>query len=130
MTPRRKFLTSLGGSVVLAIAGAGAFISARTPTRALSPWSAAGGYDDPGMQALSYATLAPNPHNRQLRGVDLSKPDEVTILRDKTRNLPETDPCDRQWTIGMGCFLEQLAIAASATTHQVTYGPETPFTPR
>ena len=121
MTSRRKFLTILGGGVVLAAAGAGAFVSTRTPAKALAPWSAAGGYDDRHMQALSYAILAPNPHNRQPWVVDLSKPNEVTILRDKARNLPETDPFDRQLTIGMGCFLEQLAIAASTTGHAVSY---------
>ena len=36
-------------------------------------------------------------------------------------NLPETDPFDRQLTIGMGCFLEQMAIAASQTNHTVEF---------
>lgn len=65
MTSRRKFLTILGGGVVLAAGGAAAFMTTRTPTKAIAPWSAAGGYEDPRMQALSYAILAPNPHNRQ-----------------------------------------------------------------
>lgn len=121
MASRRKFLTILGGGVVLAAGGAGAFIATRTPSKALAPWEAAGGYDDPRMQALSYAILAPNPHNRQPWVVDLSTADEVTILRDKSRNLPATDPFDRQLTIGMGCFLEQLAIAATATGHLVSF---------
>jgi len=121
MASRRKFLTILGGGVVLAAGGAGAFVATRTPSKALAPWGAAGGYDDPRMQALSYAILAPNPHNRQPWVVDLSTADEVTILRDKSRNLPATDPFDRQLTIGMGCFLELLAIAATATGHAVTY---------
>lgn len=121
MASRRKFLTILGGGVVLAAGGAGAFVATRTPHKALAPWTAAGGYDDPRMQALSYAILAPNPHNRQPWEVDLSAPDQVAIHRDKTRNLPATDPFDRQLTIGMGCFLEQLAIAASATGHAVSF---------
>lgn len=121
MASRRKFLTILGGGVVLAAGGAGAFIATRAPTKALAPWEAAGGYDDPRMQALSYAILAPNPHNRQPWVVDLSKADEVTILRDKSRNLPATDPYDRQLTIGMGCFLEQMAIAATVTGHSVDF---------
>ena len=53
--------------------------------------------------------------------VDLKTEGEITIWRDPERNLPETDPFDRQLTIGMGCFLEQLAIAASATGHKVDY---------
>lgn len=131
MASRRKFLTILGGGVVLAAGGAGAFIATRTPSKALAPWGAAGGYDDPRMRALSYAILAPNPHNRQPWVVDLSKDGEVTILRDKSRNLPATDPFDRQLTIGMGCFLEQMAIAATATGHAVAYDlfPEGPDGP-
>jgi hypothetical protein len=73
------------------------------------------------MHALSYAILAPNPHNRQPWVVDLSVANEVTIMRDKHKNLPETDPYDRQLTIGMGCFLEQMAIAASQTNHTVEF---------
>jgi hypothetical protein len=45
--------------------------------------------------------------------VDLDTPDTVVVLRDPARALPETDPFDRQITIGFGCFLEQLAIAAA-----------------
>ena len=40
-------------------------------------------------------------------------------MRDKSKDLPETDPFDRQLTIGMGCFLEQMVVAASATGHGV-----------
>ncbi|MGB7285778.1 MAG: twin-arginine translocation pathway signal protein, partial [Salaquimonas sp.] len=63
--------------------------------------------------------LAPNPHNRQPWEVDLSKTDQAIIWRDKERNLPETDPFARQLTIGMGCFLELLKIAASQSGHKV-----------
>lgn len=118
---RRKVLSVLGGGVILSAGGAGAFLGTRTPSKALAPWSAAGGYDEPRRRALSYAILAPNPHNRQPWEVDLSEPGVVTIWRDKSRNLPETDPFDRQLTIGMGCFLELMAIAAGETGHNVAY---------
>lgn len=121
MTKRRKFLKILGGGAILAAGGAGTFLTTRTPTKALAPWTAAGGYSDPRKQALSFAILAPNPHNRQPWVVDLSQDNQVTIWRDKAKNLPETDPFDRQLTIGMGCFLEQLAIAASQTGHAVGF---------
>lgn len=111
---RRKTLALLGGGVIVAAGGAAAgFLSSRSPARALAPWDAAGGYADPRMRALSYAILAPNPHNRQPWLVDLREPDAVTLLRDDTRLLPVTDPFARQITIGLGCFLEQMAIAAS-----------------
>ena len=69
------------------------------------------------MKALSYAILAPNPHNRQPWVAELQGDDQVTIHRDRTLNLPETDPFDRQLTIGMGCFLELLRMAAAEDGH-------------
>ena len=121
MTGRRTFLKILGGGVILAAGGAGTFLTTRTPTKALAPWDAAGDYSEPRMRALSYAILAPNPHNRQPWLVDLATPDQVVIWRDKEKDLAETDPYDRQLTIGMGCFMEQLAIAASMTGHAVRF---------
>ncbi len=111
---RRKMIGLIGGGVVLAAtASAGGFLATRRPTRALAPWSAAGGYSEPRMNALSYAILAPNPHNRQPWVAELLGDDLLIIHRDKSRNLPETDPFDRQLTIGMGCFLELLRMAAA-----------------
>ncbi|MFT5393920.1 MAG: hypothetical protein ACI8PT_004124 [Gammaproteobacteria bacterium] len=118
---RRVFLSIIGGGIVLAAGGAAGFAFTRTPTKALAPWEQAGDYAEPRRRALSYAILAPNPHNRQPWRVSLSTPNEIAIWRDKTKNLPHTDPHDRQLTIGMGCFLEQLSIAATATGHAVTF---------
>ena len=64
------------------------------------------------------AILAPNPHNRQPWEVDLSEDGVIVVWRDRERNLPETDPFERQLTIGMGCFLELLALAAGETGHR------------
>ena len=117
---RRRMLTLVGGgSVLAAVGGTAGFLATRTPHRALAPWDAAGGYADPRENALSYALLAPNPHNRQPWLADLRSPDTVRVLRDRSKNLPETDPFDRQLTIGMGCFLEVMMIAASQTEHRV-----------
>ncbi len=111
---KRKMIGLIGGGVVLAAtASVGGFLATRRPTRALAAWSAAGSYAEPRMNALSYAILAPNPHNRQPWVAELDGDDLLIIHRDKTRNLPETDPFDRQLTIGMGCFLELLRIAAA-----------------
>lgn len=113
---RRKTLALVGGGTILAAAAAGGtFLATRTPNRALAPWMAAGGYDEPRMRALSYAVLAPNPHNRQPWLVDLGEADTVVLHRDRDRDLPETDPHSRQLTIGLGCFLELLSIAAADT---------------
>ncbi|MEM9012867.1 MAG: twin-arginine translocation pathway signal protein [Pseudomonadota bacterium] len=130
---RRRFLRILGGTTILAAAGAGAWLGTRTPTEAILPWEMAGsGYTDPRMRMLSYAILAPNPHNRQPWLVDLAEPDTITLYCDLERRLPETDPFDRQITIGLGCFLEGLALAASAEGQvaEITAFPEGEPTPR
>lgn len=111
---RRKMIGLIGGGVVLgATASVGGFLATRSPTRALAPWSQAGGYAEPRMRALSYAILAPNPHNRQPWLAELHGEDALIIHRDKALDLPATDPFERQLTIGMGCFLELLRMAAA-----------------
>ena len=124
---RRKALALLGGGTILAASVAGGiFVTTRTPTRALAPWAAAGLESEPRRRALSYAILAPNPHNRQPWLVDLSQDDTVTLYRDKTRDLPHTDPFSRQLTIGLGCFVELMVMAAAQGGHQVdlSYFPQ------
>ena len=111
MTNRREILILLGGGAVVSAAAIGGFVGTRTPSHALSPWQKAGDYEDPRLFALSYAILAPNPHNRQPWLVELVARDELRIFRDLEKNLPETDPFDRQLTIGMGAFLEAMSIA-------------------
>ncbi len=111
---RRKTLALIGGGTIFAAsAAAGTFAATRTPSRALAPWDQAGDYGDVRMRALSYALLAPNPHNRQPWLAQLGGEDEVTIWRDETRDLPVTDPYARQLTIGMGCFLSLMKMAAA-----------------
>lgn len=121
---RRKMIGLIGGGVVLAAAGG--FLTTRRPTKALTPWSLAGSYTEPRMRALSFAILAPNPHNRQPWLAELGGDETLIIHRDKTLNLPETDPFDRQLTIGMGCFLELLRMAAADDG----YGLETKLFPQ
>jgi len=109
---RRKTLALLGGGIILAAgAGTGSAVL-RTPQTASLPWETAGGYDDPRMRALSWAILAPNPHNQQPWLVDLRTDGEITLLVNQEKLLPHTDPFSRQITIGLGCFLELLRMAA------------------
>lgn len=111
---RRNVLKVLGTGVVIVAAGAGGFALTREPTSALAPWGDAAGMEgDVRVRALAHAILAPNPHNRQPWLVDLDTPDEATLYCQLDRRLPETDPFDRQITIGLGCFLELLRMAAA-----------------
>ena len=117
---RRKFLALAGGGVVLAAAiPSTLFLTTRTPEKALLPWDEAGAYKDPRLRALSFGLLAPNPHNRQPWIAELVGDDGVVIHRDPDRNLPATDPFARQLTIGMGCFLELMEMAAGEAGYQV-----------
>ncbi len=134
MTSRRKFLTILGGGVVLAATGATLWATTRDPALARKPWEVAGANEeaDPRRRALSYAVLAPNPHNRQPWLADLSVDNEIRLTCDLDRRLPHTDPYDRQITIGLGCFVELLALAAAADGYKtdIAMFPEGEAQPR
>ena len=110
---RRKMIFLVGGGAVLAAGGAFGYAATRTPQTAYLPWERAGSYEDPRMRALSWALLAPNPHNRQPWLADLSEDGVITLHVDRDRLLPHTDPFNRQITIGLGCFLELLRMAAA-----------------
>lgn len=85
---RRKTLALIGGGVIAAATATGYAVT-RTPDKATLPWSLAGTYTDPRKQALSYALLAPNPHNRQPWIVDLSVDHEITFLQTSTNCCPK-----------------------------------------
>lgn len=134
---RRTLLRSgalAAGGIVLAGGGAATFLATRTPHRALAPWDEAvrGSFGDPRERALAYAVLAPNPHNRQPWLVELRGSDEAGLFCDLGRRLPETDPFDRQITIGLGCFLElfRMAAAREGFRAEITPFPEGEPVPR
>ncbi|MDP3415141.1 Acg family FMN-binding oxidoreductase [Falsiroseomonas sp.] len=83
------------------------------------PWAAApmaATHPDPRIRALSWAVLAPNPHNRQpwIAELPAAAPDTVVLRCDLDRRLPVTDRFDRQITIGLGAFVELFRMAAAA----------------
>ena len=98
MPSRRGFITLAGGGVVLA-AGAAIGLTA-FPVGLPNPaqaWTDPGaGETDIRRKALSYALLAPNPHNMQPWRADLREADVVTLSVDESRLLPATDPFGRQ----------------------------------
>jgi hypothetical protein len=111
MATRRQVLKVIGGGTILAAAVLGGWAATRDPAAARRPWAEAGQAGDPLRRALSFAILAPNPHNRQPWLVDLSSPGAITLFADPDRRLPQTDPLDRQITLGLGAFLELLVMA-------------------
>ena len=115
MTPsRRKFMKIAGSSAVILATGAGTYAATRTPKDAVAPWQQAGLGATPMITALSYAILAPNPHNRQPWLVGLKSDVEAVLTCDADRRLPVTDPFDRQITIGLDpTSLRTASIAPS-----------------
>lgn len=111
----RRGLLITGGAAAL-IGGVGLVGAANGPgqAKARAPWKQAGeSFGDPRIDALAYAILAPNPHNRQPWQFDLVGDDRVDVYVDLERRLPHTDPFDRQITIGFGCMMELLRMAAA-----------------
>lgn len=113
MASRRQIIIGLGGALVAGTA-AGTWRVLRQPETAIAPWS---GLDqtvaDPRLDAFRHAILAPNPHNRQPWLIRLEGQDSAVLTCDLAKRLPQTDPFDRQITIGFGTFIELAAIAAS-----------------
>ncbi|PHS15899.1 MAG: twin-arginine translocation pathway signal protein [Kangiella sp.] len=112
---RRNFLKVVGSSsVILAASTSMIGCSTISGPSADQPWHIAGSnYKDFRMRALSWAILAPNPHNRQPWLVKMIGADSLVLSLDTERMLPETDPYNRQIMIGMGCFSELLRLAAA-----------------
>lgn len=113
MVTRRAILWTGAGAVVLLGARLAPLLHSDL-SEARAPWRMAGtGFGDMRLDALSYAVLAPNPHNMQPWLIRLDGEDALTLFCDETRLLRDTDPQDRQIVIGLGAFLELLRIAAA-----------------
>ena len=111
---RRNFLLAAGGAGLALVAVGGVFVATRRPSGALKPWEAVSTTTpDVRLDVLRHAILAPNPHNRQPWQIRLVGGDEAVLTCDLDRRLDQTDPHDRQITIGFGCFLELARIAAA-----------------
>ncbi|MFO6447525.1 Acg family FMN-binding oxidoreductase [Erythrobacter sp. NE805] len=121
---RRKVLVAGGAAAVVTLAGGWRALTTPALAEAAGPWRRAGkGFADPRLDALSYAILAPNPHNRQPWRFTLVGGDTIDVACDLARRLPATDPFDRQIVIGFGCMLELLRIAAAERGYTATITP-------
>lgn len=83
------------------------------------------------LRVVSYAILAPNPHNVQPWRVKLTGPSALDLYVDPMRLLPETDPPYRQVHIAQGAFLENLDLAARhfGFRADITYFPHGMYGP-
>ena len=117
---RRKMI--IGSGVGVALVGSGSlWWATRVPRTASVPWiTAQQSSSDLRLDVLRYAILAPNPHNRQPWLMRLVGSDIVDLFCDLSKRLPETDPFDRQITIGFGAFLEVARIAAAERGIELT----------
>ena len=127
MLSRRANLTTGTASVALFGLG-GAWWATTGPAKtAREPWRAASkGFGDPRLDVLAFAILAPNPHNMQPWRIQLGDAGAFTLYCDLERLLPETDPPNRQVTVGFGCFLELCRQAAAAGGYRMdtSYFPD------
>lgn len=126
---RRAFIRLVGGGLVLAATAS----CAPAGVDPRSAWNNPGaGETDIRRKALSWAILAPNPHNMQPWMADLRTPGEVTLYADPTRLLPVTDPFNRQIVIGFGAFLAcfQMAARQAGAHFDQTIFPDGEPTPR
>lgn len=111
---RRMMIAGAGLSTVALLGGGIWWRVTRKPRTAQRPWNLE--RDQPAdvrLDAFRHAILAPNPHNRQPWLIKLVGADSALVSCDLAKRLPNTDPFDRQITIGFGCFLELARIAAA-----------------
>lgn len=111
---RRELLHAgaAAGAVLLAAPLAGCD---EIPPTALAAWRGpAIDIVDPRLVVLSWAILAPSPHNSQPWLARLHDANGIGVRLDARRLLPTIDPQARQALISLGAFLELLSLAAAA----------------
>jgi hypothetical protein len=120
---RRGFIRVLGSGAVILAATPVLQGCSGVPAAATEPWRTAGTPTDLRRRLLSWALLAPNPHNLQPWQVALPDDGSIVLYSDPQRTLPMTDPPSRQLTIGHGAFLELLSMAAAAEGRRAVIEP-------
>jgi len=123
----RRTLLITGGASLIILGGISAKVLHSDLRKARSPWTISNdSISDPRLRALAYAVLAPSPHNRQPWLIELKGENRLTLFCDTARLLPETDPYNRQITIGLGAFIELLRMAAAEDGYdlEIDYFPQ------
>ncbi len=118
---RRDVLKALGvGGATLVVAGTGVLSYRVLDTGVLKPGSGEAYYpwrhwrDTPGPAgAVAAAILAANPHNTQPWAF-LIAGNTIDVFVDDSRNIGQVDPLRREQHVGLGCGLENLALACQA----------------
>src|ERR671932_29137 len=70
-------------------------------------------------ELLAYARWAPSPHNVQSWQVRALDEHRAELLVDERRTLPVEDPLGRFVVVGLGVFVETLAVAAHAQGYEL-----------
>jgi len=69
---------------------------------------------------LYHASLAPSPHNTQPWLVKIKDPDNWVLGADPARRMASTDPLNHRCILSLGCFIENLSLAAGTRGFSVT----------
>ncbi|WP_437678996.1 Acg family FMN-binding oxidoreductase [Sorangium sp. So ce131] len=120
MEPRISRRRLLGGVATLAVAGgmgwyaAGRGVFDDRRGAPFAPWAAFRGERGGGLiELVRAAVLAASPHNTQPWLFELHE-DRIDVLSDPSRSLGDMDPFGREMHIGLGCAIENLALAAGS----------------
>ncbi|WP_437293094.1 Acg family FMN-binding oxidoreductase [Sorangium sp. So ce426] len=114
---RRRLLE--GVATLAVAAGAGWYAAGRgvfddRTGEPFAPWTAFRGQRGGELAELvRAAVLAASPHNTQPWLFEVH-PDRIDVLSDRSRSLGTMDPFLREMHIGLGCAIENLALAAGS----------------
>jgi hypothetical protein len=111
---RRRMIAGAGVTTLALVGGASVWRVTRRPKTAGRAWILSTTVpEDVRLDAVRHAILAPNPHNRQPWLIRLEGNNDAMLYCDLAKRLPDTDPFDRQITIGFGTFIELARMAAA-----------------
>lgn len=126
---RRRLLQAAGGITLVAAGGAvwrahdrGVFVK---PSGApYDPWTLwnAPEYEGTPIALVAAGILASNPHNTQPWVFRVGE-DRIDILADTSRDLGSFDPYLREMHVGLGCAIENMALAAPANGYAIAIEP-------